>query len=153
MKSTKEVGYSFFSAGATTGMPMRPVVGLGVTVDWAKDGGKYDVTKTVGSNIVGSAIEAKLGSSFATPYLREAGTNVFDKVYDTLGKENNEKNDFIEIIKMSIFLILMATLYSLYKFNFDFTKIKILPILKWYPTSFVCVLVGFYLSRFLKNGR
>ena len=62
-----------------------------MTVDWAKDGGKYDVTKTVGSNIVGSAIEAKLGSSFATPYLREAGTNVFDKVYDTLGKENNEK--------------------------------------------------------------
>ena len=54
---------------------------------------------------------------------------------------------------MSIFLILMATLYSLYKFNFDFTKIKILPILKWYPTSFICVLVGFYLSRFLKNGR
>ena len=44
-----------------------------------------------GSNIVGSAIEAKLGNSFATPYLREAGTNVFDKFYDTLGKENNEK--------------------------------------------------------------
>ncbi len=64
-----------------------------------------------------------------------------------------KKNDFIEIIKMSIFLILMATLYSLYKFNFDFTKIKILPILKWYPVSFICVLVGFYLSRFLKNGR
>ena len=91
LKSTKEVGYSFFSAGATTGMPILPVIGLRVTVDWAKDGGKYDVTKTVGSNIVGSAIEAKLGNSFATPYLREAGTNVFDKVYDTLGKENNEK--------------------------------------------------------------
>ena len=91
MKSTKEVGYSFFSAGATTGMPMLPVIGLGSTVDWAKDGGKYDFAKTVGSNLVGSVIEAKLGSSFATPYLREAGTNVFDKVYDTLGKENNEK--------------------------------------------------------------
>ena len=64
-----------------------------------------------------------------------------------------KKNDFIEIIKMSVFLILMAALYSLYKFNFDFTKIKILPILKWYTTSFICVLVGFYLSRFLKNGR
>ena len=63
-----------------------------------------------------------------------------------------KKNDFIEIIKMSIFLILMATLYSLYKFNFDFTKIKILPILEWYTVSFICVLVGFYLSRFLKNG-
>ena len=45
----------------------------------------------MGSNIVGSTIEAKFGNSFATPYLREAGTNVFDKVYDTLGKENNEK--------------------------------------------------------------
>ena len=54
-----------------------------------------------------------------------------------------KKNDFIEIIKMSIFLILMAALYSLYKFNFDFTKIKILPILKWYPVSFICVLVVF----------
>ena len=66
---------------------------------------------------------------------------------------NNEKNDFIEIIKMSIFLIIMATLYSLYKFNFDFSKVKILSILKWYPASFICVLVGFYLSRFLKNSR
>ena len=66
---------------------------------------------------------------------------------------NNEKNDFIEIIKMSIFLIIMATLYSLYKFNFDFSKVKILSILKWYPASFICVLVGFYLSRFLKNDR
>lgn len=58
---------------------------------WAKDGGKYDFAKTVGSNLVGSVIEAKLGNSFATPYLREASTNAFDKVYDTLGKENNEK--------------------------------------------------------------
>jgi len=91
LKSTKEVGYSFFSAGATTGMPMLPVIGLGATADWAKDGGKYDFAKTVGSNLVGSVIESKLGNSFATPYLREAGTNVFDKVYDTLGKENNEK--------------------------------------------------------------
>ena len=66
---------------------------------------------------------------------------------------NNEKNDFIEIIRMSIFLIFMATLYSLYKFNFDFSKVKILSILKWYPASFICVLVGFYLSRFLKNSR
>ena len=66
---------------------------------------------------------------------------------------NNEKNDFIEIIKISIFLILMATLYSLYKFNFDFSKVKILSILKWYPASFIFVLVGFYLSRFLKNSR
>ena len=66
---------------------------------------------------------------------------------------NNEKNDFIEIIKISIFLIFMATLYSLYKFNFDFSKVKILSILKWYPASFICVLGGFYLSRFLKNSR
>ena len=42
---------------------------------------------------------------------------------------NNEENDFIEIIKISIFLIFMATLYSLYKFNFDFSKVKILSIL------------------------
>ena len=63
------------------------------------------------------------------------------------------KNDFIEIIKMSIFVTLMAALYSLYKFNFDFTKIKILPLLKWYPVSFFCVLIGFYLNRFLKSYR
>ena len=50
--------------------------------------------KTVGSNLVGSVIEAKLGNSFATPYLRETSTNAFDKVYDTLGKENNEKKWF-----------------------------------------------------------
>ena len=63
------------------------------------------------------------------------------------------KNDFIEIIKMSIFVILMAALYSLYKFNFDFTKLKILPLLKFYPVSFIGVLIGFYLNRFLKNDR
>ena len=28
LKSTKEVGYSFFSARATTGMPILPVIGL-----------------------------------------------------------------------------------------------------------------------------
>ena len=64
-----------------------------------------------------------------------------------------KKNDFIEIIKMSIFIIIMATLYSLYKFNFDFSKVKILSILMWYPASFICVLGGFYLSHFLKNSR
>lgn len=51
LKSTKEVGYSFFSAGATTGMTILPVIGLGATVDWAKDSGNYDIVKITGSNI------------------------------------------------------------------------------------------------------
>ena len=68
-----------------------------------------------------------------------------------MNRNNEKKMIFIEIIKMSMFLIFMATLYSLYKFNFDFSKVKILSILKWYPVSFICVLVGFYLSRFSKK--
>ena len=46
---------------------------------------------------------------------------------------------------MSIFLILMAALYSLYKFNFDFTKIKILPILK-VVSSIIYLCISWLLS-------
>ena len=64
-----------------------------------------------------------------------------------------KKNDFIEIIKMSIFLIIMATLYSLYKFNFDFKKVSLLVTLKWFPLVFILLLFCFYLGRSMKGKR
>ena len=64
---------------------------------------------------------------------------------------NNEKNDFIEIIKISMFLIFMATLYSLYKFNFDFKKVSLLVTLKWFPLIFVLLLFCFYLGKSMKG--
>ena len=63
------------------------------------------------------------------------------------------KTDFFSVLKMSVISTLFIYVLALYKFNFDFSKVKILSILKWYPVSFICVLVGFYLSRFLKNSR
>ncbi|WP_109103758.1 hemagglutinin repeat-containing protein [Aggregatibacter segnis] len=89
LKSTKEVGYSFFSAGATTGMPIFPVIGLGVTVDWAKDSGNYDIVKTTGSNILSSGLENKFGHYTGFPLIKEAMTNSFEKYYEQL-KETNK---------------------------------------------------------------
>ena len=63
------------------------------------------------------------------------------------------KTDFFSVLKMSVISTLFMYVLALYKFNFDFSKVKILSILKWYPASFICVLGGFYLSRFLKNSR
>ena len=91
LKSTKEVGYSFFSAGATTGMPMLPVIGLGVTVDWAKDSGSYDIVKTTGSNILSSGLENKFGHYTGFPLIKEAMTNSFEKYYEQLKEVNKHE--------------------------------------------------------------
>ena len=91
LKSTKEVGYSFFSAGATTGMPMLPVIGLGVTVDWAKDSGNYDIVKTTGSNILSSGLENKFGHYTGFPLIKEAMTNSFEKYYEQLKEANKHE--------------------------------------------------------------
>ena len=91
LKSTKEVGYSFFSAGATTGMPILPVIGLGVTVDWAKDSGNYDIVKTTGSNILSSGLENKFGHYTGFPLIKEAMTNSFEKYYEQLKEANKHE--------------------------------------------------------------
>ena len=91
LKSTKEVGYSFFSAGATTGMPMLPVIGLGATVDWAKDSGNYDIVKTTGSNILSSGLENKFGHYTGFPLIKEAMTNSFEKYYEQLKEVNKHE--------------------------------------------------------------
>ena len=91
LKSTKEVGYSFFSAGATTGMPILPVIGLGVTVDWAKDSGSYDIVKTTGSNILSSGLENKFGHYTGFPLIKEAMTNSFEKYYEQLKEVNKHE--------------------------------------------------------------
>ncbi len=78
--------------GATTGMPMLPVIGLGVTVDWAKDSGNYDIVKTTGSNILSSGLENKFGHYTGFPLIKEAMTNSFEKYYEQLKETNkNEK--------------------------------------------------------------
>ena len=94
MKSTKEVGYSFFSAGATTGMPILPVIGLGVTVDRAKDSGNYDIVKTTGSNILSSGLENKFGHYTGFPLIKETMTNSFEKYYEQLKEANKHEKWF-----------------------------------------------------------
>ena len=91
LKSTKEVGYSFFSAGATTGMPILPVIGIGATVDWAKDSGNYDIVKTTGSNILSSGLENKFGHYTGFPLIKEAMTNSFEKYYEQLKEANKHE--------------------------------------------------------------
>ena len=38
----------------TVGMPITPATGLGVVTDWYKDSGKYDISKTYSSNVLGN---------------------------------------------------------------------------------------------------
>ncbi|WP_143530856.1 hypothetical protein [Rodentibacter myodis] len=92
-KSGIDIFYSTATGGVASGMPVLPAIGLGVTVDWAKDNGKYDVVKTTGGNVIGAAIGFKLGSNPITPVVREVINNVFDKEYDRVIKsgENIEK--------------------------------------------------------------
>ena len=94
LKSTKEVGYSFFSAGATTGMPILPVIRLGATVDWAKDSGNYDIVKTTGSNILSSGLENKFEHYTGFPLIKEAMTNSFEKYYEQLKEANKHEKWF-----------------------------------------------------------
>ncbi|OOF47995.1 hypothetical protein BKK54_11240 [Rodentibacter genomosp. 1] len=58
-------------------------------------------------------------------------------------------NEFFKIVKGSF----MSALYSAYKF--DFNKVKVLfllkTLLKFYPISFFWVLIGFYVSKALRN--
>ena len=77
--------------GATTGMPMLPVIGLGVTVDWAKDSGNYDIVKTTGSNILSSGVENKFGHYTGFPLIKEAMTNSFEKYYEQLKEANKHE--------------------------------------------------------------
>ena len=91
-KSIKEIGYSFSMGGATTGMPILPVIGLGATVDWAKDGGNYEVKKSTGSAVIGSISDNYFRDSITSPIIREIMTNSFEKFYDAYNKEeSNEK--------------------------------------------------------------
>ncbi|MCQ9124651.1 VENN motif pre-toxin domain-containing protein [Rodentibacter caecimuris] len=91
-KSGIDIFYSTATGGVTSGMPVLPAIGLGVTVDWAKDNGKYDVTKTTGSAIVGSASDSFFGRGVIAPVVREIMTNSFEKVYDSYnGVSQDEK--------------------------------------------------------------
>ncbi|OOF60532.1 hypothetical protein BKL51_11240 [Rodentibacter sp. Ppn85] len=87
-----DIFYSTATGGVTSGMPVLPAIGLGVTVDWAKDNRKYDVTKTTGSAIVGSASDSFFGRGVIAPIVREIMTNSFEKVYDSYnGVSQDEK--------------------------------------------------------------
>lgn len=48
---------------------------------------------------------------------------------------------------MSFYIIAMVYLLILYKFSFEFSKVNILIILKWYPVSLFVTLVVFYLKK------
>ena len=60
---------------------------------------------------------------------------------------NNEKKELISIFLVSFYIIAMVYLLILYKFSFEFSKVNILIILKWYPVSLFVTLVVFYLKK------
>lgn len=57
------------------------------------------------------------------------------------------KKELISILQISFYIIAMVYLLILYKFNFEFSKVDILIILKWYPASLFIALVVFYLKK------
>lgn len=57
------------------------------------------------------------------------------------------KKELISIFQVSFYIITMVYVLILYKFNFEFSKVNILIILKWYPVSLFIALVVFYLKK------
>lgn len=57
------------------------------------------------------------------------------------------KKELISIFQVSFYIIAMVYILILYKFNFEFSKVNILIILKWYPVSLFIALVVFYLKK------
>ena len=58
------------------------------------------------------------------------------------------KKELISIFQVSFYIIAMVVyLLILYKFNFEFSKVNILIVLKWYPVSLFIALVVFYLKK------
>ncbi len=57
------------------------------------------------------------------------------------------KKELISIFQVSFYIIVMFYVLILYKFNFEFSKVNILIILKWYPVSLFIALVVFYLKK------
>ena len=58
-----------------------------------------------------------------------------------------KKEDLLSIFLVSFYVMAMVYLIILYKFNFEFSKVNILMILKWYPVSIFITLVVFYLKK------
>ena len=71
-------------------MPITPATGLGVVTDWYKDNGKYDISKTYSSNVLGNVVDKSLeNSKFNTisPVVREFIINTYDRYYESkMGK-------------------------------------------------------------------
>ena len=60
---------------------------------------------------------------------------------------NNGKKELISVFLVSFYIIAMVYLLILYKFSFEFSKVNIFIILKWYPVSLFITLVVFYLKK------
>ena len=58
-----------------------------------------------------------------------------------------KKKDLLSIFLVSFYVMAMVYPIILYKFNFEFSKVNILMILKWYPVSIFITLVVFYLKK------
>lgn len=58
-----------------------------------------------------------------------------------------KKKDLLSIFLVSFYVMATVYLIILYKFNFEFSKVNILMILKWYPVSIFITLVVFYLKK------
>ena len=78
---------------ATPGMPIIPATGLGAVTDWYKDNGKYDISKTYSSNVLGNVVDKSLeNSKFNTisPVVRELIINTYDRYYESKMEKKDE---------------------------------------------------------------
>ena len=94
-KSAQDTLYATGLGFATPSMPIIPATGLGVVTDWYKDNGKYDISKTYSSNVLGNVVDKSLeNSKFNTisPVVREFIINTYDRLYESkMGKKDESK--------------------------------------------------------------
>ena len=135
-------------------MPIIPATGLGVVTDWYKDNGKYDISKTYSSNVLGNVVDKSLeNSKFNTisPVVREFIINTYDRYYESkMGKKMN-LNDFIKILKISILIDLGMYSMAFIKNRFDFHNVDVLNILNSFPLVFIFCVFIFYLKKVIRE--
>ena len=61
------------------------------------------------------------------------------------------KNDFFIVLKMTGFVLLMAYIFVLSKFDFDVGRVNVSEVLKLFPVVFVSLLFCFYFGKIMKK--
>lgn len=59
------------------------------------------------------------------------------------------KSDFFKILKLTLLSLFFLYLYAISEFNFNFHKIDLISIVKWFPVLFILFLLCFFINIFI----